>query len=175
MPGYSFQPQFVEPIRAGTKGGTIRLARRMPAKWSNWARDRHPGGHAPAGDPLYLWCKLRTPQAFYIGERKCIGAEPIHLYFEAGGKETRPCVCLPDRSLIITGSDRDAFAVFDGFENWAALVDFWRSTHGAGLSEFKGWHIRWLPLPEAIERQYQAERIERARAADWDENQGAEA
>lgn len=40
---------------------------------------------------------------------------------------------------------------------------------------FNGWHIRWLPLPEAIDRQYQAQRIERARAADWDENQGAEA
>lgn len=168
MPGYSFQPQFVEPIRAGTKGGTIRAPRRIPANWGN---DRHHiaqacGNHARPGDALHLWCKLRTPQAFKIGERQCVGAEPIHLNFLGH-------VQFPHRMMLIRESaDLDAFAVFDGFEDWAGLAAFWRSTHGDKV--FDGWHIRWLPLPEAIHRRYQAERIERARAADWDENQGAQ-
>jgi hypothetical protein len=153
MPGYSFQPQFVDPILTGKKGGTIRLPRRIPARWG---RDRHHiaaacGNHARAGDTLHLWCKLRTPQAFKIGERTCIGTEPIHLFFEAGGKETRPSVVLANRSMIITDKNHlDAFAVFDGFDDWLALNLFWRSAHGAGLSDFKGWHIRWLDLPPAI-------------------------
>jgi hypothetical protein len=172
MPGYSFQPQFVEPIRAGTKGGTIRLARRMPAKWPDWTKAKKPGGHARQGERLMLWCKLRTPQAFYIGERECVGAEPIHLVTKIGDPNQ---IAFPDRNLMLHARrDLDAFAVFDGFEDWDGMAAFWRSAHG-DLAQFTGWHIRWLPLPAAIDRHYQVERIERARAADWAEHEGSEA
>lgn len=170
MPGYSFQPQFVDPIRDGTKGGTIRAARRIPQRWSDTTRSKAAayGNHAHVGDRLHLWCKLRTPQAFKIAEVPCVGAEPITL-----------CVGADDAVLfsrrfmrITTHPHLNTFAVFDGFECWQELREFWGRQH-PGQSEFAGWHIRWLPLPGPIDQQYQAERIERARAADWDENQGA--
>lgn len=163
MPGYSFQPRFVEAIRAGTKGGTIRAPRAT--------RSVKPGGHASVGETLFLWCRMRTPDRFKIGERVCAGIEPVHLYLGPG----TPAVSLPDRFMRITTTPMlDVFAVFDGFECWGEMAKFWRSTHGADVGSFNGWHIRWLPLPEALDKQYGAERIERARAADWDENQGAD-
>lgn len=140
MPGYSFQPQFVEPILAGKKGGTIRLARRLSTG--------KPGGHCMPGDPLYLWCRQRTPGRFKIGDRTCVDVEPITLclgevrgviFGTAGGY----------RPVLTEAAELNTFAVFDGFESWGAVVDFWRSTHKS-LDRFEGWHIRWLPLPEAI-------------------------
>lgn len=144
MPGYSFQPQFVEPICAGTKGGTIRAARRIP-------QTVRPGGHARPGEPLYLWCRMRHPSRFKIGERECLGAEQITLCLPTtnAGVMLGPVI---DRAgsfrQIITGTaELDAFAIFDGFECWGDLVAFWRSTH-RNQAQFDGWHIRWLPLPE---------------------------
>lgn len=141
MPAYSFQPQFVEPIRAGTKGGTIRAERRVPAKWSTYARDRHPGGHAAPGDSLYLFCRQRAKGGFPIGERACVGVEPVWLDFCA-----RPRIDLRYSGITMrTPDDLDAFARFDGFAAFGEMAHFWESKHRTDA--FIGWHIRWLPLP----------------------------
>lgn len=174
MPAYSFKAQFAEPILAGTKGGTIRAPHKAPRPDAGQARRaRHAanGGHAYAGELLHLYTGMRTKQCRRIAQHRCMAAEPITLRFGEG----LGAVLLPDKHLVLTmPPELDAFAVFDGFADWATLEGFWRSTHGADVANFEGWHIRWLPLPEAIDRRYQAERIERMRAADWDENQGAE-
>lgn len=140
-PAYSFQPRFVDPIRDGTKGGTIRAARKIPVNWSQAARDRRPGGHARYSEFLNLYCRQRHPGGFFICQKRCVGVEPIILDF------LTQAAVFPDRVAgFVTPSQRDTFARFDGFESWAQLQDFWRSTHGS-LDRFEGWHIRWKELP----------------------------
>lgn len=134
MPAYSFQPRFVEPIRAGTKGGTIRAARKIG--WTTNNQRSEVGGHAWPGETLYLYCRQRQKSGFKIGEHTCIAVQPIWLNFA-----TRECRI----GGLIPGCSPDALAQFDGFSCWEELAGFWRETHG--LNEFSGWHIRWRPLP----------------------------
>ncbi len=138
MPAYSFNPRFVEPIRAGTKGGTIRAPRKIPANWSAFAQARRPGGHAIAGEFVSLYCRQRQPSGFFICQNRCVAVERIALNFVSN------LVAFSDR-FIGEGDDLDAFARFDGFESWVDLAAFWKTTHG--VPQFEGWHIRWKQLP----------------------------
>ncbi len=135
MPAYSFKPQFVEPIRAGTKGGTIRAERRHP----NISR---PGGHARVGEMLSLYFRQRHPTGFLIRKPTCIATEPIHLNFRWDRVETRD----DTHSLVVMMRGQlDPFARFDGFECWDEMRRFWTAPEHTEV--FRGWHIRWLPLP----------------------------
>ena len=148
MPAYSFQPRFVEPIRAGTKGGTIRLARRQPRRGQFQRSSNRPGGHAYPDEMLALYCRQRHPGGFLIDRKKCLAVEPIELFFE--GSAPTPRIAFGDPASdrrFIAGPLLDAFAVFDGFENFEDMAGFWRSTHGADIVGFAGWHIRWRELP----------------------------
>jgi hypothetical protein len=152
MPAYSFQPRFYEPILIGTKGGTIRAPRRMGGR-GPWATRRvdQVGGHAYPGEELALYVRQRHPTGFLIDRKACVAVEPILLDIGRGGrgflKTSNLVLCMPDRL--------DAFARFDGFENYEALAEFWRATHNSrqaldGPGVFDGWHIRWAPLPEEV-------------------------
>lgn len=140
---YSFKQRFVEPILAGTKGGTIRAER----KTGGPMRALLYGGHAHPGRELQLYTGMRTRQCRLIARKQCVDVEPIKLLFARGqirlGKisETSP------RAVLQMAPSLDAFARFDGFHCWDALRSFWREEHG-DHPEFVGWHIRWLPLPE---------------------------
>ena len=124
MVAYNFQPRFRKPILEGTKGGTIRGQRRR---------------HARAGDELQLYTGMRTTRCDLIARRTCLSVQPIILEFEV----TK--VVLGD-AVIASPEQLDAFAEFDGFQNYAELVEFWRETHCAD-GYWTGWHIRWLDLP----------------------------
>ncbi len=141
MPAYSFQPRFVEPIRAGTKGGTIRAARKPGA---NPYLSPRPGGHARPGEELSLYCRQRHPSGFLIARKRCLACCSITLNFNRDHVEVHDGKWLP---CYRTPEELDAFACFDGFESWRELAAFWRTTHGDNISLFDGWHIRWLPLP----------------------------
>lgn len=142
MPAYSFQPRFVDPIRAGSKGGTIRAQRRIPASWSEFARARRPGGHAIAGETLALYCRQRHPSGFLIGEQQCRSALPILLDFAGDGR-----IVIGARTVHYAFG-LEAFARFDGFEEFAAMAAFWREAHG--VDHFHGWHIRWAAWPPEL-------------------------
>lgn len=139
MPAYSFMPQFIEPIRAGTKGGTIRAERRIRPADRTLPR---PGGHARAGEPLYLYCRQRHPSGFLMGRERCLASEPIHLNFDWDRVETRDD---NHAFVVLMGQQLDPFARFDGFGGWEQMRHFWLEMHHT--REFDGWHIRWLPLP----------------------------
>jgi hypothetical protein len=126
MVAYSFQRRFAEPIIAGTKGGTIRADRRR---------------HARPGEELQLYVGMRTKQCRLITRETCIAVDPISLdlfYWQVSWSCTQ--------RWIKRTTDLDALAVFDGFQSFAEMQDFWLRTHHATV--FRGWHIRWLPLPE---------------------------
>jgi len=141
MPAYSFQPRFVAPIQAGTKGGTIRKARTVVGT-GRVARTRAQtiGGHAYPGERLALYCRQRHPSGFLVAEKRCLEVEPIELNFDAAA-----IAFLAREYLIDQPEDLDAFARFDGFDSWADLGAFWQATHD--LPVFEGWHIRWRPWP----------------------------
>ena len=149
MVAYSFKARFAEPILAGTKGGTIRLPRKpgrahieiVLDEGQLYARER-PGGHARPGEELQLYTGMRTKHCRLIARKTCLAVEPIKLDFS----DER--IYLAD-GCIMFGLLED-FARFDGFANWYELLAFWHKTHGCDLiyrGGFRGWHIRWLPLP----------------------------
>jgi hypothetical protein len=137
---YNFKARFAEPILAGTKGGTIRMTRKVPQRIAQFSYMGHqrPGGHARPGEILQLYTGMRTKQCRRIGERRCASVEPIILKFIQG------TVAFPARDELF---DLEVFARFDGFESWPEMAAFFRGKDGL-IDEFDGWHIRWLPLPE---------------------------
>lgn len=130
MVAYSFQRQFAEPILDGTKGGTVRAPRKR--------------GHCEPGEELQLYVGMRTPSCSLIARKPCLEIERITLHF--AGNE----VIFPSRDAHLRGWALDAFARFDGFHDWLALRDFWRETN-QHPHRFDGYHIRWMPLPEALQ------------------------
>ncbi len=143
MPAYSFQPRFVEPIRAGTKGGTIRAPRKAANCGIHSTARQAIGGHAYPGEELSLYCRQRQPSGFLITHKRCVAVEPVHLDF-------RYFKISLDQSLLLFASDKllDAFAAFDGFTDFNEMAVFWSRTHN--VDTFDGWHIRWLTLPREI-------------------------
>lgn len=148
MPAYSFQPRFALPIIRGDKGGTIRATRKRSFGSMKAVKRWHEtGGHAFPGEPLALYTGMRTANCRLITNKVCEATEPIELNFETGDVAFGPS---ESNRLHISGALLDVFARFDGFESWAELTAFWRETHGPVGDVFKGWHIRWLPLPAEI-------------------------
>ena len=131
MVAYSFQARFCEPIDLGTKGGTIRNGRKR---------------HARPGEEMQLYTAMRTKHCRLVARKTCLSTEPIELTFGV-----RPFFMLPShprKQAWWSSVARDAFAIFDGFRAWDEMEAFWRETHSA--REFKGVHIRWLPLPKDL-------------------------
>ncbi len=131
MVAYSFQRQFAQPILDGTKGGTIRADRRR---------------HARPGEELQLYTGMRTRQCRLIARKTCLDVDRVRLVF---GDRPAVVIVRPDMMVSIAGRKRlNAFAVFDGFPDWAALAEFWRETHH--VDQFDGVHVRWLEMPAAL-------------------------
>lgn len=120
MTAFSFQPQFVDPIRARTKRQTIRNQR----------------PHLPEpGRELQLYCRQRAPGGFLIGLATCEATAPIVMDLPASE------IFLPN--VVWRGVARlDNFAHRDGFMSWDELRAFW-ATHHPGIDRFEGVVIRW--------------------------------
>lgn len=147
MPAYSFQPCFVEPIRAGSKGGTIRAARRrgnVRGYGRSAQRAAQFGGHAFPDEQLSLYCRQRQPTGFLIDRKSCLATVPVLLDFADGGR----VVIGRQAHTIHAAIGLDTFARFDGFECWDEMRGFWQATHR--VDHFRGWHVRWLPLPAML-------------------------
>jgi hypothetical protein len=129
---YTFTREFIEPIRAGAKGGTIRLARK-----GSVSRTRpETGGHARPGDELSLYYGLRRPGCFLIKAERCFATVAVRI--DTGRREVR----LGDGgALRLTGAALEAFARFDGFDDFNAMAAFFQRAHKAVV--FDGWNIQW--------------------------------
>ena len=148
---YSFKARFVEPIRAGTKGGTIRKPRSSAGNIRGYGRTMHRvelvGGHAFPGEKMQLYCQQRASGGFFIAEKRCLAVEQIRLDFVSGQFLLMGRVDGAKVPVLraIEGDRLDDFARFDGFADFAEMADFWKQTHAESV--FEGWHVRWLPLP----------------------------
>jgi len=128
MVAYSFKKQFVAPIKALTKGQTIRANRKR---------------HARPGETLQLYTAMRTKHCTLIGTATCFTIQPIRIDIEEA-----VITVLTGKSLItLTGlAAVDAFARRDGFEDWFEMRDFWRVNHKTAV--FCGVLIRWTNFRE---------------------------
>lgn len=135
MVAYSFQPRFIEPIRAGLKRQTIRAHRKR---------------HARPGEAIQLYAGMRTRHCRkIIDDPVCTAVEPIEIAvpeqqpgFVHNGFQWRGGVGTDWAYLT------EDFAAADGFEGVLDMWRFWRRHHGPGL--FRGVVIRWKP--DAAER-----------------------
>jgi len=129
MTALGFKSRFCQPIIDGTKGGTIRAPRKD-------------GRLIPVGGMIQFYTAMRTQHCRKImPDRPAIDVQPIRLNLVAGLVQTA--------GLRFGGAQLDAFARFDGFEDWADLRAFWREEH-AEVTLFDGFHVRWLPWPKAL-------------------------
>lgn len=122
MVAYSFKKQFVEPIRAGTKIGTIRAHRKR---------------HARPGEDLQLYCGMRTRGCFLIAPKVCVRVNEIVFDLTGQGGPVLTSNGVPVQGWPIL----DQFARTDGFKDFAEMLDFWETAHGA--IRFEGVHIIW--------------------------------
>jgi hypothetical protein len=119
MPAISFSV-FKSKIQDGSKTQTIRKPWKRPIK---------------VGDRLYLYWKQRTAECELLLYTNCVDVTPVtikDLGFVAG--ETK-------KDWDMTN---DEFAHADGFDDWAALVDWFDKTHGL---PFEGIVISWENRP----------------------------
>ena len=125
MVAYSFRPQFVAQVEAGTKTQTVRADRKR---------------HARPGEELQLYTGMRTRQCRLIRRARCIDVHPITLLFDDDDDEAE--------GIILPGfgfpGGLEGFALSDGFASWAELKAFWRRHH-PGIDEFTGRLILWEP------------------------------
>ncbi len=126
MVAYSFQRQFIEPIRSRHKRQTIRADRKR---------------HARPGEELQLYYAMRTQHCDLIARTVCEAVAPITLLFDDADPEAEGIV-LP--GLGFPGG-LEGFAQSDGFACWAELKAFWRKHH-PGVDEFTGVLVQWGEL-----------------------------
>ena len=125
MVAYSFNKQFIEPIRLGTKTQTIRAHGKRR--------------HAQMGNTLQLYSGMRTAHCVrIIPDTICLGSGPVAIHFDGAMRITRiETWGMPVRGL-------DAFARRDGFDHLTDMGAFWEFTHGT-MARFDGTLIEWAP------------------------------
>ena len=127
MTAYSFQKEFIQPIRTGIKTHTIRSDRKR---------------HARPGEIVQLYYAMRTKHCALIGTGTCFYVTPVQLVF----RENR--VILGE--AVFEGLHKlDTFAHSDGFAGWPEMREFWREKHGTG--PFSGVLIKWIEYKDAID------------------------
>ncbi|MBR0687326.1 hypothetical protein JQ594_15450 [Bradyrhizobium manausense] len=135
MVAYSFKGRFVDPIRVGLSRISLSYDRHPKRQTIRAVGKRR---HARPGETLQLYCGMRSPQCFKIGEARCTAVRPILIYVQADHVEIKGERHL--RSL----SELDAFAQSDGFANWSEMKAFWLEEHrGKRLGPFVGILIQW--------------------------------
>lgn len=105
---YNFQSRFVPKILSGEKTHTIRAERAFPDK---------------PGATMHLYTGLRTKKARLLMRRKCLRVERIKIDCTPGGEPVNIAI----EGIWLSPSEREAFARRDGFNNFADMMEFWRT------------------------------------------------
>jgi hypothetical protein len=115
-----FKPQFAGLVEAGTKVQTVRpTPKRMPE----------------AGDKISLRCWVDKP---YRSKQRVL-REAVITRVDAFSIDCFPTLRINDLGLK-TRRECDEFARADGFEDYPALLEWFRDTHGL---PFEGVVIYW--------------------------------
>lgn len=140
MVAYSFNRRFVAPIAAGLgvpcPGGFEQPVVRPKRQTIRAVGKRR---HARPGKIVQLYHGQRTRQCIKVGEGCCTQQSAITLKFGPN-----PSVKI-GREVFRVRTLLDKFASEDGFPDWIALEDFWKSTNGAS-DKWSGVIIYWEPI-----------------------------
>lgn len=142
MVAYSFQRQFVLPIRLGLVSGPPQPgAKRHTIRADGLKR------HARPGEEVQLYTAQRTKQCELIGRARCTDAQPIEIHFRKNHWGSLDWVRIGGRKgKKIDGLDGlHNFSRSDGFVAWDSLRRFWRENHPK-VDDFLGRIIFWEPL-----------------------------
>ena len=131
MVAYSFKQRFAAPIRERIKIHTMRNDRKR---------------HARIGEELQLYTGMRTKQCRLIGIATCADVQPVRLDLR------RPLVAIGNREPIRKTHDLHRFAISDGFDSLAELLEFWEEEH-ARVDTWEGVIVFWKDLRLAEEPQ----------------------
>jgi hypothetical protein len=150
MVAYSYKGRFVAPIRVGLglpvqdlhyELGGYAPGSLIRPKFQT-IRGQGLKRHARLGEVIQHYHAQRSPKCFKIGEGRCKSVDDIRIYIHAEWIETGGYIRKSPREL-------DAFAVKDGFDDWAGMRAFWIEEHGhemKHLGPFVGVLIQWGPL-----------------------------
>ena len=127
MVAYNFQARFVDAVESGAKRTTIRAFGGKP--------------HPRVGDSLQLYTGMRTKAC-----RKLVDPDPI-CTVSALVKIGDDRVQIGHNRALLTQhpGSLQTFAHGEGFDDFGALVAWFRETHGL---PFVGVLIRWAPFIE---------------------------
>lgn len=127
MAAYSFKRQFVDPIRAGTKKHTIRA-------------DRKDGRVPKPGEPLALYCGMRTKGCFKILAENppCTMVQRVHIstYRAVSGSWGGNMVFVD--GVQLAPDECEQLARSDGFPDFSTMMACWD-----GRLPFTGNIIHW--------------------------------
>lgn len=121
MVALSFKTRFAPRIIAREKRHTIRAVRKRPIV---------------VGEKLQLYTGMRTRHCRLIGTAQCTAAPWITIDFVS------QAIMIQGHPSIRTAAKLDAFAVLDGFRDWADMRRFWQKP-GTEVQVFSGVMIRW--------------------------------
>ena len=118
---FNFKRQFVPAIVDGTKCQTIRA-------------NRKDGKRPQPGDIAALYTGLRTRSTQHLRDGEVIRCRGVRID------------CIGNGDLVIdgqhlTGPDRTAFAQADGFTDWPAMLDFFKTQYA--VATFEGFCVEW--------------------------------
>jgi hypothetical protein len=133
MVAYSFQPQFIDPIKSGRKTQTVRAIGKRR--------------HAQKDNKLQLYTGMRTKSCRKIGDAVCQRTAPIIIRFDARLDRSTFDEVEIDR-VKMRAEDLELFAQADGFKSWADLRAFW-AKHHPGVQRFEGLVIYWIEFAAA--------------------------
>jgi hypothetical protein len=113
----NFQTRFVALVEQGKKRQTIRA-------------ERKDGRYPRVGDTIRLYAGMRTKNCRLLCDAVIESVDRVVI-------DPRGVWINGD---FLLGKDREAFAIADGFENWADMKAWFLSTHGP---DFWGLLIKW--------------------------------
>ncbi len=144
-----FQDRFHPMLLDGSKRHTIRAPRKISPK---------------VGEVCHCYGKVRQKGMHLLGRWPCVRVEDIRIWRDDGAAHLRPGASPQIKNLIVTREaeefpynlqveidgerlsrdERESLARRDGFEDFEAMVMFWRKEHGKGKRiDFHGDVIHW--------------------------------
>lgn len=130
MTAFGFKARFKPKIIAKVKQTTIR-------------QNRKDGRYPPVGGALQFYTGLRTKQAQNFGNGTAAAVQRIVIQWIPKIVDLVAIDALNlDAARWQSSSDRDAFALRDGFEDWYELEEFFAQTHSR-TETFEGYLTDW--------------------------------
>ena len=118
---FNFKRQFAAAVSDGTKRQTIRA-------------NRKDGRRPQPGDTAVLYTGLRTSNTKRLREDVVIRCRAVRIDCTGSGE------LIIDGELL-SGEARATFAKADGFADWPAMLDFFKTQYG--VHTFDGFCVEW--------------------------------